>query len=235
MQYCILPFSLTLLPCPPLLFAKLIGILWQILCCCLRPLIRLLTSALNWSSWSAGHIAFSALDDTSHSVHVYSINGASLGSKYVSGRVTGLASASDYLVVADDAGDITMSRLHGWVRMKSQLKLILIYIYIHIYKRFTGWSPSLTFRCMCPSRPWSSRRATRTSWPRCGMAASRWSPCSCPSPAARSIPCSMSRRTPPEQILCPARINFCLFLASLFFFSVTFYFLEFAHICRICS
>ncbi|XP_034109719.1 neurobeachin-like protein 1 isoform X1 [Drosophila albomicans] len=60
-----------------------------------------------------GHIAFSALDDTSHSVHVYSINGASLGSKYVSGRVTGLACASDYLVVADDAGDITMSRLHG--------------------------------------------------------------------------------------------------------------------------
>ncbi|XP_015015894.2 neurobeachin-like protein 1 isoform X1 [Drosophila mojavensis] len=60
-----------------------------------------------------GHIAFSALDDTSHSVHVYSINGASLGSKYVSGRVTGLATASDYLVVADDAGDITMSRLHG--------------------------------------------------------------------------------------------------------------------------
>jgi len=62
---------------------------------------------------STGHIAFSALDDTSHSVHVYSINGCSLGSKYVSGRVTGLASASDYLVVADDAGDITMSRLHG--------------------------------------------------------------------------------------------------------------------------
>ncbi|XP_001983501.2 neurobeachin-like protein 1 isoform X2 [Drosophila grimshawi] len=60
-----------------------------------------------------GHIAFSALDDTSHSVHVYSINGASLGSKYVSGRVTGLVCASDYLVVADDAGDITMSRLHG--------------------------------------------------------------------------------------------------------------------------
>ncbi|KAM7358806.1 neurobeachin-like protein 1 isoform 2-T3 [Cochliomyia hominivorax] len=60
-----------------------------------------------------GHIAFSALDDTSHSVHVYSINGTSLGSKYVSGRVTGLATASDYLVVADDAGDITLSRLHG--------------------------------------------------------------------------------------------------------------------------
>ncbi|XP_073843399.1 neurobeachin-like protein 1 isoform X2 [Musca autumnalis] len=60
-----------------------------------------------------GHIAFSALDDASHSVHVYSINGTSLGSKYVSGRVTGLATASDYLVVADDAGDITLSRLHG--------------------------------------------------------------------------------------------------------------------------
>lgn len=60
-----------------------------------------------------GHIAFSAVDDTSHSVHVYSINGAHLGSKYVSGRVTGLTTANDYLVVADDAGDITMSRLYG--------------------------------------------------------------------------------------------------------------------------
>lgn len=62
-----------------------------------------------------GHIAFSALDDVSHSVHVYNINGTSLGSKYVSGRVTGLTTASDFLVVADDAGDITMSRLNGWV------------------------------------------------------------------------------------------------------------------------
>uniref|UniRef100_A0A182W0M5 Uncharacterized protein n=1 Tax=Anopheles minimus TaxID=112268 RepID=A0A182W0M5_9DIPT len=60
-----------------------------------------------------GHIAFSALDDTSHSVHVFSINGVNLGSKYVSGRVTGLTSASDYLVVSDDAGDVTMSRLYG--------------------------------------------------------------------------------------------------------------------------
>lgn len=60
-----------------------------------------------------GHIAFSAVDDTSHSVHVYSINGGHLGSKYVSGRVTGLTTANDYLVVADDAGDITMSRLYG--------------------------------------------------------------------------------------------------------------------------
>uniref|UniRef100_A0AAG5CUG9 DUF4704 domain-containing protein n=1 Tax=Anopheles atroparvus TaxID=41427 RepID=A0AAG5CUG9_ANOAO len=60
-----------------------------------------------------GHIAFSALDDTSHSVHVFSINGVSLGSKYVSGRVTGLTTASDYLVVSDDAGDVTMSRLYG--------------------------------------------------------------------------------------------------------------------------
>ncbi|XP_058454329.1 neurobeachin-like protein 1 isoform X1 [Malaya genurostris] len=60
-----------------------------------------------------GHIAFSALDDTSHSVHVFSINGVSLGSKYVSGRVTGLTTATDYLVVSDDAGDLTMSRLYG--------------------------------------------------------------------------------------------------------------------------
>ncbi|XP_021704634.1 neurobeachin-like protein 1 isoform X1 [Aedes aegypti] len=60
-----------------------------------------------------GHIAFSALDDTSHSVHVFSINGVNLGSKYVSGRVTGLSTATDYLVVSDDAGDLTMSRLYG--------------------------------------------------------------------------------------------------------------------------
>ncbi|XP_055608825.1 neurobeachin-like protein 1 isoform X2 [Uranotaenia lowii] len=60
-----------------------------------------------------GHIAFSALDDTSHSVHVFSINGVNLGSKYVSGRVTGLTTATDYLVVSDDAGDVTMSRLYG--------------------------------------------------------------------------------------------------------------------------
>lgn len=60
-----------------------------------------------------GHIAFSALDSSSHSVHVYSINGTHLGSKYVSGRVTGLSTVNDYLVVADDAGDITMSRLYG--------------------------------------------------------------------------------------------------------------------------
>lgn len=60
-----------------------------------------------------GHIAFSALDDTSHSVHVYSINGVHLGSKYVSGRVTGLTTISDYLIVVDDAGDVTMSRLYG--------------------------------------------------------------------------------------------------------------------------
>ncbi|XP_055544656.1 neurobeachin-like protein 1 isoform X1 [Wyeomyia smithii] len=60
-----------------------------------------------------GHIAFSALDDTSHSVHVFSINGANLGSKYVSGRVTGLTTAADNLVVSDDAGDLTMSRLYG--------------------------------------------------------------------------------------------------------------------------
>lgn len=48
-----------------------------------------------------------------HSVHVFSVNGVSLGSKYVSGRVTGLAVAGDYLVVVDDAGDLTMSRILG--------------------------------------------------------------------------------------------------------------------------
>lgn len=56
---------------------------------------------------------FSALDDTSHSVHVFSINGTNLGSKYVSGRVSGLSTAGDCLIVADDAGDLTMSRLYG--------------------------------------------------------------------------------------------------------------------------
>ncbi|XP_055643375.1 neurobeachin-like protein 1 isoform X2 [Toxorhynchites rutilus septentrionalis] len=60
-----------------------------------------------------GHIAFAALDDTSHSVHVFSINGVNLGSKYVSGRVTGLTTATDYMIVSDDAGDLTMSRLSG--------------------------------------------------------------------------------------------------------------------------
>ncbi|XP_031626139.1 neurobeachin-like protein 1 isoform X2 [Contarinia nasturtii] len=76
---------------------------------CSGPSINITFLALSYQ----GHIAFSAVDDTSHSVHVYSINGAHLGSKYVSGRVTGLTTANDYLVVADDAGDITMSRLYG--------------------------------------------------------------------------------------------------------------------------
>ncbi|RZF32077.1 hypothetical protein LSTR_LSTR013881 [Laodelphax striatellus] len=60
-----------------------------------------------------GHIAFSANDKKSNSVHVFSINGSSLGSKYVSGRVTGLVTAGDCLVVVDDAGDLTISRLLG--------------------------------------------------------------------------------------------------------------------------
>lgn len=46
-------------------------------------------------------------------MHVFSINGESLGSKYVAGQVTGLASAMDCLVVVDDAGDLTISRLLG--------------------------------------------------------------------------------------------------------------------------
>lgn len=60
-----------------------------------------------------GHVAFSVLDDTSFSVHVYSINGSHLGSKYVSGRVTNLSTMGDHLIVADDAGDITISRLNS--------------------------------------------------------------------------------------------------------------------------
>lgn len=49
----------------------------------------------------------------SHSVHVFSVNGVNLGSKYVSGQVTWLAVAGDHLVVVDDAGDLTMSRILG--------------------------------------------------------------------------------------------------------------------------
>ncbi|KAK7867079.1 hypothetical protein R5R35_004016 [Gryllus longicercus] len=60
-----------------------------------------------------GDIAFAAHDKRSHSVHVYSVNGVSLGSKLVPGRVAGLAVAGDMLVVGDDAGDITISRLLG--------------------------------------------------------------------------------------------------------------------------
>ncbi|KAG8248538.1 Neurobeachin-like protein 1 [Homalodisca vitripennis] len=60
-----------------------------------------------------GQIAFTASSVTSHSVHVFSVNGESLGSKYVAGRVTGLVTVGDCLVVVDDAGDLTMSRLLG--------------------------------------------------------------------------------------------------------------------------
>lgn len=60
-----------------------------------------------------GHVAFSALDDTSYSVHAFTVNGIHVGSKYVSGRVTSLATINDLLVVSDDAGDITISRLNG--------------------------------------------------------------------------------------------------------------------------
>uniref|UniRef100_A0A6B2EDM8 Putative lysosomal trafficking regulator lyst n=1 Tax=Phlebotomus kandelakii TaxID=1109342 RepID=A0A6B2EDM8_9DIPT len=60
-----------------------------------------------------GHVAFSALDDTSYSVHAFTVNGIHVGSKYVSGRVTSLATITDLLVVSDDAGDITISRLNG--------------------------------------------------------------------------------------------------------------------------
>lgn len=46
-------------------------------------------------------------------MHVFSVNGVNLGSKYVSGQVTGLTIAGDHLVVVDDAGDLTMSRILG--------------------------------------------------------------------------------------------------------------------------
>ncbi|KAK3926852.1 Neurobeachin-like protein 2 [Frankliniella fusca] len=60
-----------------------------------------------------GHIAFTANDKASNSIHVYSVNGAHLGSKYVSGRVTGLVTVAENVVVVDDAGDLTISRLYG--------------------------------------------------------------------------------------------------------------------------
>lgn len=49
----------------------------------------------------------------SHSVHVFSCNGDNLGSKYVAAQVTGITTISDCLVVVDDAGDLTLSRLLG--------------------------------------------------------------------------------------------------------------------------
>ncbi|XP_025416195.1 neurobeachin-like protein 1 isoform X1 [Sipha flava] len=60
-----------------------------------------------------GHIAFSAKDKKSHSVHVFSCNGDNLGSKYVAAQVTGITTIGDCLVVVDDAGDLTLSRLLG--------------------------------------------------------------------------------------------------------------------------
>lgn len=60
-----------------------------------------------------GSDVFVCFAQASHSVHVFSVNGVNLGSKYVSGRVTGLAVAGDHLVVVDDAGDLTMSRILG--------------------------------------------------------------------------------------------------------------------------
>jgi len=49
----------------------------------------------------------------SHSVHVSSCNGDNLGSKYVAAQVTGITTIGDCLVVVDDAGDLTLSRLLG--------------------------------------------------------------------------------------------------------------------------
>ncbi|XP_050424019.1 neurobeachin-like protein 2 isoform X2 [Adelges cooleyi] len=60
-----------------------------------------------------GHIAFSAKDNESHSVHVFSCNGDNLGSKYVGAQVTGITTIGDCLVVVDDAGYLTLSRLLG--------------------------------------------------------------------------------------------------------------------------
>uniref|UniRef100_A0A1B6DB47 Neurobeachin-like protein 1 n=1 Tax=Clastoptera arizonana TaxID=38151 RepID=A0A1B6DB47_9HEMI len=73
-----------------------------------------LHSEISFISISAqGQVAIAAKDQKIHSVHVFSVNGTNLGSKYVAGRVTGLATAGDCLVVVDDAGDLTMSRLLG--------------------------------------------------------------------------------------------------------------------------
>ncbi|XP_050525286.1 neurobeachin-like protein 2 [Daktulosphaira vitifoliae] len=60
-----------------------------------------------------GHIAFSAKDKECHSVHVFSCNGDNLGSKYVGAPVTGITTIGDCLVVVDDAGYLTLSRLLG--------------------------------------------------------------------------------------------------------------------------
>ncbi|KAG8299473.1 Neurobeachin-like protein 1 [Homalodisca vitripennis] len=81
-----------------------------------------------------GQIAFTASSVTSHSVHVFSVNGESLGSKYVAGRVTGLVTVGDCLVVVDDAGDLTMSRLLGYV--PPLLPNCLFYCTIKFYKVF---------------------------------------------------------------------------------------------------
>lgn len=60
-----------------------------------------------------GHTVFSARDRCGCSLHVFTVNGTWVGSKRVSGRVTGLATAGDNVVCVDDAGDLTMSRLQG--------------------------------------------------------------------------------------------------------------------------
>ncbi|XP_065200473.1 neurobeachin-like protein 1 isoform X2 [Planococcus citri] len=60
-----------------------------------------------------GQIAFSVTDKVNHSIHVYSINGENLGSKYILGQVTSLTTVNDCVVVTDDAGDLTISRLLG--------------------------------------------------------------------------------------------------------------------------
>ncbi|XP_063708929.1 neurobeachin-like protein 1 [Culicoides brevitarsis] len=60
-----------------------------------------------------GHIAFSVKDESSNSVHVYSINGENLGSKFVAAQITGLTTAGEYLVSSDDSGDVTMNKLYG--------------------------------------------------------------------------------------------------------------------------
>jgi len=44
---------------------------------------------------------------------VFSCNGNNLGSKYVAAQVTGITTVGDCLVVGDNAGDLTLSRLLG--------------------------------------------------------------------------------------------------------------------------
>lgn len=64
-----------------------------------------------------GYISFAAAHEHStgaqHTINVFTLNGTSLGAKLVAARVTSLVSIGERLAVVDDAGDLTISTLHG--------------------------------------------------------------------------------------------------------------------------